>query len=159
MDNFSTKFSQKSTEFTSFAPQNSAETQPRSRQSVQLHSKDKIHKAFYKVLRTSMAYTIQEFSEYEIHMKLLCDRFVTYYNATEDVRIRGETITQIGDKGQEREILNPYSAVRDKAYKDIIDGLRECGLTVRSKSQLNSKGAEGNDNDDLLRALNGDIEI
>ena len=51
-------------------------------------------------------------------------------------------ITQTGDRGQDRKIQNPAIKIMNDAYKNILDVLKEYGLTPKARKQVEALEAE-----------------
>lgn len=72
------------------------------------------------------------------------ERFATYKRAHIELMTDGDMIIQPGDKGQPRKIQSPLVYVRDKAFKDLQDGLKEFGLTPKSKAAIQAESPDAN---------------
>ncbi|WP_421292946.1 P27 family phage terminase small subunit [Aeromonas veronii] len=127
---------------------------------INIIAKHRNSTAFHKLICEALEARGDDPSEYNIQITVLSTRFVTFKIAQEDVDLNGETIDQKGDKGQVRKIQNPAGLVRDKAYKDIFEGLKELGLTPKSKAALQLENAEAKQKrEELLRAMQSQPQI
>ncbi len=93
-------------------------------------------KMFYDLLQEALAQRGIETDEYKLHLMLLAERFQTYRYAQDILTNEGEYIIQLGDQKQTRTVVHPLSKVRDSQYAAIISGLKEYGLTPKSKADL-----------------------
>ncbi|ASX13061.1 hypothetical protein CK627_20865 [Aeromonas dhakensis] len=91
---------------------------------------------------------------YLLAIAFQAERFATYKRAHIELMTDGDMITQPGDKGQPRKIQSPLVHVRDRAFKDLQDGLKEFGLTPKSKSAIQAESPSANEaRMDLIKAL------
>ncbi|MFL9601592.1 P27 family phage terminase small subunit [Aeromonas dhakensis] len=113
-------------------------------------------KTFYELLCITLEERGINPEEYKIHLQLLSERFRIYRYAQDILLKDGEFITQIGDQKQERMTFHPLTKVRDQAYKDIVQGLKEYGLTAKSKADLQMVNTEAQSAmEQLMAILNG----
>ncbi len=123
-------------------------------------SKNPLSTRFHKLICEALEARGDNPDESNHLITFLAGRFVSYKVAQDDVDLNGETIIQPGDKKQPRKIINPAGYVRDKAYKDIFEGLKELGLTPKSKAALQLENAEAKQKrEELLRAMQSQPQI
>ncbi|WP_429098098.1 P27 family phage terminase small subunit [Aeromonas veronii] len=121
---------------------------------LNLIPRNKLSTMFHKLICEALEARGDCPNDFNVMITLLAARFVSYKTAQDDVDLNGETIDQVGDKGQVRKIINPSCYSRDKAYKDIFEGLKELGLTPKSKAALQLENADAKlKREELLKAM------
>lgn len=96
---------------------------------------------FYKSVDANLTARGASTAEFNIYVSLLSERYATYRQAQDAINATELTITQVGDKKQDRTIKNPLNEIRDRSLKDVMDGLKELGLTPKSKAALQLEDA------------------
>lgn len=97
---------------------------------------------FYKSVDANLAARGASTAEFNIYVSLLSERYATYRQVQDEINATELTITQVGDKKQDRTIKNPLNEIRDRSLKDVMDGLKELGLTPKSKAALQLEDAD-----------------
>lgn len=121
---------------------------------LNLIPRNKLSALFHRLISDALDARGDNPDEFNVLITLLAARFVSYKTSQDDVDANGETIDQVGDKGQVRKIINPSCYSRDKAYKDIFEGLKELGLTPKSKAALQLENADAKlKREELLKAM------
>ncbi|MGU5666129.1 P27 family phage terminase small subunit [Aeromonas hydrophila] len=119
-----------------------------------LIAKNRLSTLFQKLLCDALEARGDSPDEFSVLITMVSSRYVAFKTAQDDIDTLGETIDQVGDKGQVRKIQNPMGYVRDKAYKDIFEGLKELGLTPKSKAALQLESADAKlKREELLKAM------
>lgn len=109
---------------------------------------------FFKLVVQAMQCKNVDLDEFNLHIALVSQRYGDYADAVRTVKTEGQVIIQQGDKYQDRKIINPAVRIRDDAYKSIVQGLSELGLTYKSKSSIAAVDAQSLDaHAELLRLL------
>ncbi|ELO1557460.1 P27 family phage terminase small subunit [Aeromonas hydrophila] len=112
-------------------------------------------KMFYELFQSALEERGIDPNEFKLLAMLLSERFQVYRAAQDILYTTGEFIQQVGDKKQDRLTFHPLTKVRDAAYKDIFAGLKECGLTPKSKADLQFVNNETNKAmDQIMNLLN-----
>ncbi len=94
--------------------------------------------------------------QYYFHLMLLAERCRVYREAQDILFRDGEHIEQIGDQKQDMLKKHPLQTTRDVAYKDIVQGLKEYGLTPKSNADLSLVNTEAQSAmEQLMAILNG----
>ncbi|MGY3860221.1 P27 family phage terminase small subunit [Aeromonas lacus] len=110
---------------------------------------------FFKLVVKAMQCKNVDLDEFILHITLVSQRYGDYADAIRTVKQEGQVIVQQGDKNQDRKIINPAVRIRDDAYKSIVQGLSELGLTYKSKSSIAAVDAQSLDAQmELVRLLN-----
>lgn len=97
---------------------------------------------FYKSVDANLTARGTSTAEFNIYVSLLAERYATYRQVQDAINATELTITQVGDKKQDRTIKNPLNEIRDRSLKDVMDGLKELGLTPKSKAALQLEDAD-----------------
>ncbi|TNH82851.1 hypothetical protein CF138_17270 [Aeromonas hydrophila] len=97
---------------------------------------------FYKSVDANLTARGASITEFNIYVSLLSERYATYRQVQDAINATELTITQVGDKKQDRTIKNPLNEIRDRSLKDVMDGLKELGLTPKSKAALQLEDAD-----------------
>ncbi|MGE6114102.1 P27 family phage terminase small subunit [Aeromonas salmonicida] len=97
---------------------------------------------FYKSVDANLTARGASTTEFNIYVSLLSERYATYRQVQDAINATELTITQVGDKKQDRTIKNPLNEIRDRSLKDVMDGLKELGLTPKSKAALQLEDAD-----------------
>ncbi|WOX54448.1 P27 family phage terminase small subunit [Aeromonas sp. CD] len=127
---------------------------------LNITSKNALGTRFHKLICDALEARGDSPDEFNVLITLLAARFVSYKTAQDDVDVNGECIDQVGDKGQVRKVINPSCHARDKAYKDIFEGLKELGLTPKSKAALQLENNEAKlKREELLKAMQSQPQI
>lgn len=109
---------------------------------LNITTKNALGTRFHRLICEALEARGDSADEFNVLITFLSARFVSFKTAQDDIDVNGETIIQQGDKYQDRKIQNPMGYVRDKAYKDIFEGLKELGLTPKSKAALQLENNE-----------------
>ncbi len=121
---------------------------------LNLIPRNKLSTLFHRLISEAIEARGDSPDDFNVLITLLSSRYVSFRTAQDNIDIDGETISQIGDKRQELTKINPSVHVRDKAYKDIFEGLKELGLTPKSKAALQLENADAKlKREELLKAM------
>ncbi|HCG5938588.1 hypothetical protein BBM40_01045 [Vibrio parahaemolyticus] len=120
---------------------------------------NKIIRRFYKDLMVFAEQQNKATEADKLAAMMIADMFFIYKEA-QLALFNPETgepevvIQQIGDKGQVRRIPNPAIKVMDDTHKRIMDGLRDFGMTPKSRKQVEQ--LEEHTESELLKFLKGE---
>lgn len=71
-------------------------------------------------------------------LELLCDAYSDYRDACEVIRMAGTTYSTTTQQGDTMYRPRPEVAMRDGAWKRVMDGLRDFGCTPSSRSKVST---------------------
>ncbi|PKQ78080.1 P27 family phage terminase small subunit [Aeromonas sobria] len=88
-----------------------------------------------------------------IFLAVLATQYQVLEAAMKDIEAYGINLTTTGDKGQDRVTKNPSVSTAADASKTILNGLKEMGLTPKSRAQMNLIKQETDKVNPILAAL------
>ncbi|WEE28329.1 MULTISPECIES: P27 family phage terminase small subunit [Aeromonas] len=127
---------------------------------ITIISKSRNSNAFHKLLCDAISARGDDPNEFNPFITLVSSRFELYKEAQAHIEADGLILAQTGDKRQIRKLENPAINIADKAYRAIFEGLKELGLTPKSKAALQLENAEAKQKrDELIKAIHSKPEI
>ncbi|CAJ1840182.1 MULTISPECIES: P27 family phage terminase small subunit [Aeromonas] len=123
-------------------------------------SKSRNSNAFHKLLCDAISARGDDPDEFNHLITLVSSRFALYKEAQAHIEADGLILSQTGDKRQVRKLENPAINIADKAYRSIFEGLKELGLTPKSKAALQLENNEAKlKREELLKAMQSQPQI
>lgn len=75
-------------------------------------------------------------------LRLMAESWEVYLDAQEELSRNGIVVTQVTQAGENSK-ANPAIVIRNQAWKQIIDGLRQFGMTPASRHGMHISGESG----------------
>lgn len=80
-------------------------------------------------------------------LRLMAESWEVYLDAQEEIASNGIVVTQVTQAGENSK-ANPAIVIRNQAWKQILDGLRQFGMTPAARHGLSISGEAGQTSDE-----------